>query len=263
MMKLMGVTKTCGTVKSGGPCSVSHVFSSDSGKYWCEAKGARTTSDSLNINITDGSVILDSPALQVMEEDNVTLHCGNKTTSSVLIADFYKDGVNIATGYDGYMTIRNVSKSDEGLYKCNIIGVGESAESWLAVRGDLKQNYTELYHDAHTFTVSPSLHQATNPTHNHSHRFLIPWNNLTLFLMALLLLLMGIFLYGKHRVLVFATSKASTPSSQLEEGQTEQETSSSTVTPNMNTSSADTEQCTTNPDAFYSTIYEVIEKRDM
>ena len=34
------------------------------------------------------------------------------------------------------MTIYNVSKSDEGLYKCSMSGLGESPESWLAVRGE-------------------------------------------------------------------------------------------------------------------------------
>ena len=80
-------------------------------------------------------MILESPALPVMEGESVTLLCRNKTTSSVPIADFYKDGSLAATGYKGSVTIYNVSKSDEGLYKCNISDGGESPESWLAVRG--------------------------------------------------------------------------------------------------------------------------------
>uniref|UniRef100_A0A1A7ZZF0 Ig-like domain-containing protein n=1 Tax=Nothobranchius furzeri TaxID=105023 RepID=A0A1A7ZZF0_NOTFU len=31
------------------------------------------------------------------------------------------------------MTLQNISKSDEGRYKCSISGKGESPESWLAV----------------------------------------------------------------------------------------------------------------------------------
>ena len=34
------------------------------------------------------------------------------------------------------MTIYNVSKSDEGLYKCSVSGLGDSPESRLAVRGE-------------------------------------------------------------------------------------------------------------------------------
>ncbi len=73
----------------------------------------------------------------VMEGNKVTLSCRNKTTSPHLPADFYKDGLLMGSSSTGEMTIHSVSKSDEGLYKCNISDVGESPESWLAVRGIL------------------------------------------------------------------------------------------------------------------------------
>lgn len=82
-----------------------------------------------------GPVILESPAVPVMEGKAVTLHCRSKT-SSVYIADFYKDGLLIGTGPIGELTISSVSKSNEGLYKCRISDFGESPESWLAVRGE-------------------------------------------------------------------------------------------------------------------------------
>ena len=63
----------------------------------------------------------------------MTLHCKNKTT--YLQADFYKDDVLMKSSPTANMTIHNVNKSVEGLYKCSIPGVGESSESWLAVRG--------------------------------------------------------------------------------------------------------------------------------
>eukprot|EP00064_Thunnus_orientalis_P020778 superscaffoldBa00005910_g20926 len=85
-------------------------------------------------NSTTGSVILESPALPVMERDDATLHCRNKTTSN-FIADFFKDGNLIRSSSAGNMTIHSVSKSNEGLYKFNISGAGESPESWLTVRG--------------------------------------------------------------------------------------------------------------------------------
>ena len=81
-------------------------------------------------------MILESPALPVLEGHDVTLNCINKTTSLNLQADFYKDGSIIPKDSSGPMIIKNVSKSDEGLYKCNIFGVGESPESWLAVKGE-------------------------------------------------------------------------------------------------------------------------------
>ena len=83
------------------------------------------------------AVILESPVLPVMEGDTVTLHCMNKMTTSVT-ADFYKDGLFIGNSLNGNLTIHRVSKSDEGHYKCNIFGAGESPESWLAVRGEIK-----------------------------------------------------------------------------------------------------------------------------
>ncbi len=80
-------------------------------------------------------MILESPVLPVREGTNVTLRCRKKTTSSRLPADFYKDGLLMGSSSTREMTIHNVSKSDEGLYKCRISDIGESPESWLAVRG--------------------------------------------------------------------------------------------------------------------------------
>ncbi|XP_056225527.1 low affinity immunoglobulin gamma Fc region receptor II-b-like isoform X2 [Seriola aureovittata] len=114
-------------------CNITSVYSDDSGEYWCEA-GFGNRSYSINITVTAGSVILESPALPVTEGDNVTLRCRNKTPASDLTAGFYKDGVFIRNSTTGNMTIHNVSKSNEGLYKCSISGAGESAESWLTVR---------------------------------------------------------------------------------------------------------------------------------
>lgn len=84
---------------------------------------------------SDGRVILRSPVLPLMEGDAVTLHCRSKTTTSNLTADFYKDGVLMESRATGKMTINRVSKSDEGLYKCSIPGLGVSPGSWLIVKG--------------------------------------------------------------------------------------------------------------------------------
>uniref|UniRef100_A0A671TLF8 Ig-like domain-containing protein n=1 Tax=Sparus aurata TaxID=8175 RepID=A0A671TLF8_SPAAU len=69
-----------------------------------------------------------------MEGEDVSLSCRKKKTSSNLPADFYKDGLHVGSSSTGEMIIHRVSKSDEGLYKCNISGAGESPESWLHVR---------------------------------------------------------------------------------------------------------------------------------
>ncbi|KAM4609719.1 uncharacterized protein ACJ7VT_013071 [Polymixia lowei] len=99
--------------------------------YWCESGAQR--SKTINITVTDGDVMLDSPVLPVMEGGVVTLRCRTNKTPSSLPADFYKDGSLISTQSTREMTIPAVSKSDEGLYKCKISGLGESPHSWLAV----------------------------------------------------------------------------------------------------------------------------------
>ncbi|KAL4008178.1 hypothetical protein ACER0C_002030 [Sarotherodon galilaeus] len=89
----------------------------------------------VNLTVTGGSVILQSPVLPVMEGDDVTLLCKTKTTPSNLPAAFYKDGSLIRKQPTGHMTIQHVSRSDEGLYKCDISGHGESPSSWITVTG--------------------------------------------------------------------------------------------------------------------------------
>ncbi|XP_042368234.1 low affinity immunoglobulin gamma Fc region receptor II-a-like isoform X2 [Plectropomus leopardus] len=120
-----------GTEKSTVSCSIDFVLTSDSGEYWCEAGGKK--SNAVNISVTAGSVILESPVLPVVEGDAVTLSCRHKTPSN-LSAVFFKDGLFIGSSSAGNMTIHRVDKSDEGLYKCDISGAGESPESRLAVR---------------------------------------------------------------------------------------------------------------------------------
>ncbi|XP_042368684.1 high affinity immunoglobulin gamma Fc receptor I-like [Plectropomus leopardus] len=120
-----------GTEKSTASHTITYVLSSDSGEYWCEGGGKR--SSAVNISVTAGSVILESPVLPVVEGDAVTLSCRHKTLSN-LSAVFFKDGVLIRNSSTENMTIHSVYKSHQGLYKCSVPGAGESPESWLTVR---------------------------------------------------------------------------------------------------------------------------------
>ena len=83
-------------------------------------------------------MILESPVLPVLEGEDVTLRCRSKETSKGR-AYFFKDDHFINSGSARELTMHNISKSDEGLYKCSIPGVGKSADSWLVVRGETEQ----------------------------------------------------------------------------------------------------------------------------
>uniref|UniRef100_A0A669EPY0 Ig-like domain-containing protein n=1 Tax=Oreochromis niloticus TaxID=8128 RepID=A0A669EPY0_ORENI len=102
-------------------CNISYILPWHSGVYWCESREG-PISNMVNLTVTGGSVILQSPVLPVMEGDDVTLLCKTKTTPSNLPAAFYKDGSLIRKQPTGHMTIQHVSRSDEGLYKCDISG---------------------------------------------------------------------------------------------------------------------------------------------
>ncbi|CAI5660352.1 unnamed protein product [Oreochromis niloticus] len=117
---------------AGSSCNISAILLLDSGVYWCESREG-PISNMVNLTVTGGSVILQSPVLPVMEGDDVTLLCKTKTTPSNLPAAFYKDGSLIRKQPTGHMTIQHVSRSDEGLYKCDISGHGESPSSWITV----------------------------------------------------------------------------------------------------------------------------------
>uniref|UniRef100_A0A671W7R4 Sialoadhesin-like n=1 Tax=Sparus aurata TaxID=8175 RepID=A0A671W7R4_SPAAU len=111
-------------------CVILTTKRSDSGVYWCESK-QRDCSNTINITV-GGAVILQSPVLPVMEGDDVTLTC--TTNTSTLSAGFYKDDSFIRTEPTGHMTIHHVSRSDEGLYKCNTSSDRESPPSWLGMK---------------------------------------------------------------------------------------------------------------------------------
>ncbi|KAI3376303.1 hypothetical protein L3Q82_016410, partial [Scortum barcoo] len=138
----------------------SDIVTWDSGVYWCESRDG-TTSNTINITVTGGSVILQSPVLPVMEGDDVTLHCKTKTPPSNLPAAFYKDGSLIRPESAGHMTIHHVSKSDEGLYKCHISSHGESPPSWISVSGKPSTTASPTFTAPPTSTAPPP---SSNPT---------------------------------------------------------------------------------------------------
>ncbi|XP_026225375.1 low affinity immunoglobulin gamma Fc region receptor II-b-like [Anabas testudineus] len=119
---------------TGSSCMFDKVYAGDSGGYWCETKQGER-SNTLNISVTGGSVILESPALPVFEGENVTLRCIKKANSSKL-THFYKNDFPVQISPAEEMRIDNVSKSNEGLYSCSISDGGTSPGSWLVLRGN-------------------------------------------------------------------------------------------------------------------------------
>ncbi|XP_051251154.1 high affinity immunoglobulin epsilon receptor subunit alpha-like [Dicentrarchus labrax] len=162
---------------SSGEMSIDSVSRSDEGLYRCKFFGVGESAESW-LAVRAAPVILESPALPVIEGEPVTLRCRKK--SSNLKADFYKDGFFIRSSSTGEMIIHNVSKSDEGLYKCKISGAGESAESWLAVTAHQEESEERLLPD------SPRV-------------FFLLWIVVPVLLLPFLLLLVVGPLYMNHR----------------------------------------------------------------
>ncbi|XP_023254473.1 low affinity immunoglobulin gamma Fc region receptor III-like, partial [Seriola lalandi dorsalis] len=157
-------------------CTNNYALVSDSGEYWCEAAGGER-SNTVNITVTSGSVILESPVLPVREGESVSLRCRTRKDVSDLTADFYKDGLLIGSSSTGNITIENVSRSDDGLYKCNISGAGESPQSQLMVT---------------------ALHGETSPSTDHSVYIFLPFRTVFITVsLALQLLVVALFHFGK------------------------------------------------------------------
>ncbi|XP_038137637.1 uncharacterized protein LOC119781287 [Cyprinodon tularosa] len=133
-------------------CTLKPALERHSGEYWCE-NDAGERSSAVNISVTAGLVILGTPTQPVVEGSDVTLPCIHKETALKAklktelnhIRDFYRNGLHLMTCYTNNMTIQNVTKADEGLYKCSISSAGESPESWLSVYRPLTAPIEDRY----------------------------------------------------------------------------------------------------------------------
>nr|XP_046237411.1 low affinity immunoglobulin gamma Fc region receptor III-like isoform X2 [Scatophagus argus] len=142
---------------AGSSCTIGYTVPWDTGVYWCESRDG-ATSQSVNLTVPDGPVILQSPVLPVEEGDDLTLRCRTKTRPSSLTAEFYKDGSLIRAEPTGNMTIHRVSRSDEGLYRCSISSHGESPPSWISVTGKPKTTAPPTPTTPPTSAASTRLH---------------------------------------------------------------------------------------------------------
>ncbi|XP_067255898.1 Fc receptor-like protein 5 isoform X2 [Chanodichthys erythropterus] len=125
-------TKTCST-QTGSACVIESLSTSDTGVYWCQSESGEKHHPR-NITVHDGEVILVSSVDPVIEGETLTLRCSHRSTnSSILSADFYKDGSLVQNQTTGEMNITTVSKSHEGFYYCKTER-GQSLHSWISVR---------------------------------------------------------------------------------------------------------------------------------
>ncbi|XP_047242310.1 low affinity immunoglobulin gamma Fc region receptor II-like isoform X2 [Girardinichthys multiradiatus] len=140
------------TGRKESKCILNDLYEADTGVYWCESEAGKS-SNAINITVTDGELILESPALPVMEGHDLVLRCRTRIVSENLLTKFYKDERFIGSSWTGNITLHSVSKSDEGLYRCYISGAGESPDSWLSVRG--QETGPELLRSLHGNIVLP------------------------------------------------------------------------------------------------------------
>ncbi|XP_038132884.1 uncharacterized protein LOC119777946 isoform X2 [Cyprinodon tularosa] len=100
--------------------------------YWCESESGEF-SNTVNITVENGDVLLVSPVHPVTEGASVTLSCrlrGQNTLSNVF---FYHNDKLVQNDSRGELKISAVSQSDEGFYKCEHSGKA-SPQSWMAVK---------------------------------------------------------------------------------------------------------------------------------
>ncbi|KAM3590929.1 uncharacterized protein V6R79_019019 [Siganus canaliculatus] len=124
-------------IQGESSCTIEAAYPSDTGVYWCQSP-QNEVSNTVSITVKVSGLILEVPALPVMEGDNVTLRCsyrekGKEGSSSGFKAAFYQDQVFKGNEPAGVKTLSPVTKDHEGLYKCKHPTSGESPESLLTV----------------------------------------------------------------------------------------------------------------------------------
>ncbi|XP_046707391.1 hemicentin-1-like [Silurus meridionalis] len=119
---------------SGSTCNISSLSPSHTGVYWCQSESGER-SDSVNITVHSGDVILESPVRPVTEGTPLTLRCLHRDSKiSVSGVYFYNKGSIIQNQARREMTINSISNSDEGFYHCKHPERGESPKSWITVK---------------------------------------------------------------------------------------------------------------------------------
>uniref|UniRef100_A0A671UUT0 Ig-like domain-containing protein n=1 Tax=Sparus aurata TaxID=8175 RepID=A0A671UUT0_SPAAU len=118
---------------NGSTCNINTDRTSDA-VYWCQS-GSGESTNAVNITVQDGDMILLSPARPVTEGHSVSLSCKLRSQTFDSIVFFYHNEKVIQSDSRWELNISEVSKSDEGFYKCQHSG-RESAQSWMSVQAN-------------------------------------------------------------------------------------------------------------------------------
>ncbi|KAK7909993.1 hypothetical protein WMY93_014677 [Mugilogobius chulae] len=96
-----------------------NMYYRDAGVYWCQSEEGECGA-AVNITVTAGGVLLESPLRPINEGENVTLRCilNPDETRVEGTFEFFKDGNSIKNSTSGDLLIPNASPSDSGLYMC-------------------------------------------------------------------------------------------------------------------------------------------------
>uniref|UniRef100_A0A672YFC4 Ig-like domain-containing protein n=1 Tax=Sphaeramia orbicularis TaxID=375764 RepID=A0A672YFC4_9TELE len=119
---------------------ITEAHSDHTGDYSCRGRMKQSQDHSTNWsdNVT---LTVTSPVHPVTEGQPLILSCRLWTDANLTDVSFYKNGKVIQNGTSGQLSISAVSKSDEGVYKCEInevlsrrAKVWMSSESWVSVK---------------------------------------------------------------------------------------------------------------------------------
>lgn len=137
---LENTTSKCGAVwgrpHKPNSCKLSMTLPWDTGVYWCQSLTGGIVSEKKNFTVSDTSTILhlDSTTTPPSVGTDMTLTCLRRKDAFRGPVYFYKDNLVIAKcPHTNSVTIRNISTTDEGFYKCSYAGKHGSPFSRISV----------------------------------------------------------------------------------------------------------------------------------
>ncbi|MBN3277910.1 SN protein, partial [Polyodon spathula] len=134
----LGQKLQCNSI--GTTCTV-EAKESHSGFYWCEDKAGHERSKSVDLKVSNASVILQSPPRPITEGDTLTLLCRARDTKGKrIVFEYYKNNETVESHSSTGVIIPAVMKKDAGLYKCFAYSKGRTlggSEVEVSVRGKI------------------------------------------------------------------------------------------------------------------------------